>query len=104
MIGPRSANLSLAAPLLPIPIEVWPDVGTQGAASLANESRFKVGQPNVARPSVAADRGPMAAPIRAIDQQAANARGAHLSQGDLLVSEDGHTPLKRGPNDLATLL
>ncbi len=38
------------------------------------------------RPSVAADRGPMAAAvIAAIDQQPANAGGAHLAEGDLLA-------------------
>jgi hypothetical protein len=39
----------------------------------------------------------MAAPeIRAIDQEAANASGAHFSTGDLLAGEHGHAPFKRG--------
>ena len=35
--------------------------------------------------------------VRAIDQEPANASGAHLSEGDLLLAgEGGHAPLKRG--------
>ena len=42
------------------------------------------------RPSVAADRGPMAAVIvGAVDQQAANASGANLGEGDLLLAGEG---------------
>jgi hypothetical protein len=45
------------------------DVGTSLAAGLADEPGFQIGQPDIIRPSVAADRGPMAAlVIRAIDQ------------------------------------
>jgi hypothetical protein len=46
--------------------------------------------------------------VGAIDQETANARCAHLGEGDLLLAaEGGHTPLKRamsaeanGPADL----
>jgi hypothetical protein len=70
------------------------------AASLARESRLYIGQPDVIRPSVTADRGPMAAlVIRAIDQNPADASGAHFGEGDLLLAgELGHARLKRGPN------
>jgi hypothetical protein len=39
----------------------------------------------------------MAAPIiGTVDQEIANARGAHFAQGDLLLAgEGGHVPLKR---------
>ena len=33
--------------------------------------------------------------VRPTDQQAANAGGAHFSEGDLLAGEDGHAPSKR---------
>jgi hypothetical protein len=47
---------------------------------------------------VSADRDRVAAlGIRAIDQDAAHAGVAHLSEGDLLrAGEDRHAPLKRG--------
>jgi hypothetical protein len=86
---------------LPARIEVRPDVGTQGAAGLANEPRFKVGQPNVAGPSVAADYRRMAAPVvGAIDQEATHARRPHFPKGDFLLAvfygsaagEGGHGP------------
>jgi hypothetical protein len=58
---------------LSVPIEVRPHVGAPLATSVAGKPRFQVGQPDVIRPSVATDRGPMAASeIRAIDQEAAN--------------------------------
>ena len=67
------------------PMEVWPDIRALRAAALADESRLDVGQPNIIRPSVAADRGPMAAMVvGAIDQETANATGSHFSEGDLL--------------------
>jgi hypothetical protein len=37
----------------------------------------------------------IAAIIRAIDQETANASGAHLGKGDLLAGEWGHAPFKR---------
>ena len=88
-----------------IPIEVRPDIGAPGAASLTGEARFDVGQLGLVRPPVAADRGPMAAwVVRAIDQEAAYASGAHLSEGDLLAGWFGHRPLKRGTGRQATAL
>ena len=33
--------------------------------------------------------------IRTVDQETANATGAHLSEGDLLAGESGHAPFKR---------
>jgi hypothetical protein len=61
------------------------DISASLATSLAGEARLDVGQPDAIRPSVAADRGPMAAPeIRAIHQETANARGAHFGEGDFL--------------------
>ena len=76
-----------------LPIEIRADISAPQAASLADEQELQVGQPNVIRPSVAADRCPMAAlVIRAIDQETANAGTAHLSEGDLLAGELGHGP------------
>ena len=34
--------------------------------------------------------------FRAIDQETANASGAHFSKGDLLVGEGGHVPIMAG--------
>jgi hypothetical protein len=69
--------------------------------SLAGEARLDVGQPDPIRPSVAADRGPLAAPeIEAIDQQPANASGAHFAEGDFLTARLGHAPLRRGRSRL----
>jgi len=65
---------------LNLPMEVRPHVGALRAASLASKSRLQIGQANVIRPSMAADRCPMRAMIvGAIDQEAANAGGARIS-------------------------
>jgi hypothetical protein len=82
----RQADTGTAAlPGLFFPLVIWPDIRTLQAADLANEARLDVGEPGTVRPSVAADRGPMAATeIRAIDQHAANPGGAHFSEGDFL--------------------
>ena len=49
------------------------DVRAAPAASLAGKSRLKIRKPDVIRPSIAADRGPMRAMIiGAVDQEAAN--------------------------------
>jgi hypothetical protein len=54
--------------------EQRPNVGASLAASLADEPRFQIGQPDVIGPLVGADRDRMAAAIvRAIDQDAAHA-------------------------------
>jgi hypothetical protein len=81
---------------------VGPPDGALRATSLANKSRFKVGQPNLVGPSVPADRRWMTAPeIGAIDQETANARRAHFPEGDFLLAafcgsvagESWHAPL-----------
>jgi hypothetical protein len=69
------------------PAEIRANVGTFPSASLASEARLDIGQPDIIRPAVAADCRRMAAPVvRAIDQETANARGAHFSEGDLLLA------------------
>jgi hypothetical protein len=56
------------------------------AASLAGKPRLEIGQADVIGPLVCIQRCPMAAVIvAAIDQQTANAGGAHLGKGDLLT-------------------
>jgi hypothetical protein len=61
---------------LPLPMKIRTDISASLATGLAREARLDVAQPNVIRPSVRADRGPMAALIiGAIDQQAAHADG-----------------------------
>jgi hypothetical protein len=79
-------------------MKVRPNIGAPLAAGRAYEPRLEIGKPDVIRPGICADRGGMAAPIiRAIDQNAADAGVAHLSEGDLLRATDGgHAPLKRG--------
>jgi hypothetical protein len=60
------------------------------AAGLAHEAWLQIGEPDVIRPSVCADRGRMTAMIvRAIDQETAHAASAHLGEGDLLRSGGG---------------
>lgn len=66
----------------PILLKQWPDIGALGTASLANELRFKIGQPNVIGPLLAADFHRIAAVIvRAIDQQPADAGRSHFPEG-----------------------
>jgi hypothetical protein len=74
-----------------------------GLASLAGEARLDIGQPGIVRPSVTAYGHVAPAPvIRAIDQEPANASGAHLGEGDLLLAgEGGHAPLKRAVTGFA---
>jgi hypothetical protein len=62
------------------------DIGSSLATNLACEKRLEIGQPDVIRPSVAADRCPMTLVIRVIDQETANVSGAHLGEGDLLLA------------------
>jgi hypothetical protein len=53
--------------------KIRPDVRAAPAARRADETRLKVGQPDVVRTRVGVDRDVMAAmKIRAIDQQTAN--------------------------------
>jgi hypothetical protein len=83
-------------------MEIRADISAPQAAGLASEPPLDVREPNAIRPPVAADRSPMAAPeIRAIDQETANASGAHFSEGDL---SGGHAPLKPGLDRQATNL
>jgi hypothetical protein len=84
LLQPVSAIKRNRRSTLLLPIKVRADIRAFLAAALASEPPLDVREPNAIRPSVAADRGPMAAPeIRAIDQEAANASGAHFSEGDL---------------------
>jgi hypothetical protein len=78
--------------LLLLPIEIRPDIRAPLAAKLARKQGLYIGQPNVIGPLVAADRYSMAALIiRTIDQETANARGAHFSKGNLLLAgQAGH--------------
>jgi hypothetical protein len=51
-------------------MEIRADVGTSLAAGLADEPGFQIGQLDIILPSVAADGGPVAAPIiGAVDQE-----------------------------------
>ncbi len=63
-------SLRLQPPGLLTPIKVRPDVSPSLAAALAYEPRFQIGEPDVIRPWVSADRDRMAAlVVRAIDQE-----------------------------------
>ena len=56
-----------------MPMEAGPHVGAALAAGLADEPIFDVGEPDIVRPLIAADRDVVAAlVIRAIDQDTAN--------------------------------
>jgi hypothetical protein len=99
----RVSSVTHRAPGLLLPIEIRTDIGAPFATSLAGEPWLQIGQPDAIRPSVAADTCPKAAlVIQAIDQQTANASGAHLGEGDLrLAGEGGHAPSKCRPDRLA---
>jgi hypothetical protein len=74
--------------------KIRPDVGASLAAGLADEARLQIGEPDVIRPWVCADRYRVAvAIICAIDQETVHARGAHFAEGNFLRA--GHAPLKR---------
>ena len=61
--------------MLPVPIEIGPDVGASLAAGLAHEARLKIGEPNVIMPSVRTDRDRVAAVvILTVDKQTVHAR------------------------------
>ena len=84
---------NLRAPGFQFPVEVRADISASLATTPADELRLDVGQPNVIRPPISGDRCPMAAVIvRAIDQEAAHAGGAHLSESDLLLVGPGMCP------------
>ncbi len=57
-----------------VPIKVRPDIGAPLAACLTDEQRFKIGQPNMVRPSIRAEAYRVSALIvGAVNQEAANA-------------------------------
>jgi hypothetical protein len=63
------------------------------AADGADKTRLDIRQPNIIRPPVAADRGPVRAPaVATIDQQTTDAGRAHFGEGDLSRSV-GHGPI-----------
>jgi hypothetical protein len=67
------------------PVKVRTYIRAAPAAGLTSKPRFQIRQADVIRPSVAADRRPMRAVIiGAINQESANARGAHFGEGDFL--------------------
>jgi len=66
-------------------------------ACLAGEPGLQIGKPNVILPLIAADRSPIRTTIiTTVDQETANAGGAHFGQSYFL-RPGGHTPLKRVP-------
>jgi hypothetical protein len=73
---------SLRAPGIGFPMEIWAHVRAFPAAGLAGE--LGLGQPDVIRPSIAADRCRVAAlVVGAIDHETTNATLAHLGKSDL---------------------
>src|SRR6266404_3119940 len=86
--GRRERIAEAAASMARFPrVIISPNDGASFSARLANESRFKIREPDVIRPSVAADFCKVRAfVIRAIDQQAANARRSHFPEGDFLLA------------------
>jgi len=71
-------------------LPIGPHFGAVLAASFADEPRLQIGKPDVMRPSVAAHcRHVTAAKIGTVDQQAANATGAHFGKGDFLRAGSG---------------
>ena len=68
-----------------VPVKIRPDVSSALVASRADETRLKVGEPNVIGPGIGAGRDVMrAAIVAAIDQDTPNAGFAHLAKGDFL--------------------
>ena len=57
------------------------------AAYLTNEMRLEIGQANVVRPLIGADRdGTHAFVVGTSDKQAPNARGPHITKSDFRLS------------------
>jgi hypothetical protein len=87
---------------------IGPDISAAPAARLTGETRLQIGQADIIGPLIATDcRVVAAAIIGAIDQETANASGAHFREGDLLAvawrlatGEGGHAVIKsaRLPN------
>jgi hypothetical protein len=104
LLQPVSAIKRNRRSTLLLPIEVRADIRAFLAAALASEPPLDVREPNAIRPSVAADRGPMAAPeIRAIDQEAATP-AARISPKVIFRVGLGMGPLKPGLDRQATNL
>jgi hypothetical protein len=62
-------------------MKIWPDVGSALAASGADETRLKIGQPNVIWPGIGAGRDVVRAVIvAALDQDATHAGFAHFAE------------------------
>jgi hypothetical protein len=75
-------------------LPIRPRIRATPAASLAGKPRLDVRQPNIIRPSVAADRSPMAAMIvGTVDEQTAHPGGAHLGERDFPANWLGHGPM-----------
>jgi hypothetical protein len=82
-----------------IPVEIRADISALCATGLASEERLEIGKPDVIRPSIAADRCVVAAAkIGAVDQETANASGAHFPEADFVRAGDGgHGTMKTRP-------
>ena len=81
-------------------MKIRPDVRSALAASRADGTQLKFGEPDFIRPRIGAGCDVVAAPIiTALDRDAAHAGLAHLAEGDLLravdgsVTSDEHSPL-----------
>ena len=74
-------------------------VGLEGVVSKVRDSRYVSGRGNDWVKKACAQRETLPADpqdaIRAIDQQTANASGAHFSEGDLLAGGAGHVIHRR---------
>jgi len=87
-------------------MKICPDVRSAFAAFLAHDPIFDVGEPDIVRPPVGADRDRVAAPVtRAIDQDAAHA-GLRISPNVIFwrlcmpndaAEMSGGKPLNVGP-------
>jgi len=76
-------------------MKIWPDVCSALAAFLADEPVFDVGEPDIVRPLIGADRDVVAAlVIAAIDQNAANAGFAHSPRWGLCMPQDSAAQAK----------
>jgi hypothetical protein len=86
LIADRASQSGIRFRRLPI----GPHVGAASATSFADETRLEIGKADVIRPSIAADRCVVAAAkIGAIDQETANASGAHFPEADFVRAGDG---------------
>jgi hypothetical protein len=79
-LGKSGVIGGFCAPRFCFPMEIQPDVRAFAPTGLTGEARLHVGQPEIIRPLVAADRDPVTIVIiAAIDQQSANAHFAQLA-------------------------